>query len=544
MMNWKIFLLISIGLIWAVDGQACIRDRIPEIGDVGAECLPDTISPPEGAPFFFPTLRRPEFPPLCIDIRERGARPEHLITGLVNALIDEVSRRGGGTVVIPSGRWRSGRIELKSRVNLHVSEGAELHFSGRVADYQPAVFTRVEGIELMGSGAFIYAHGQEDIAVTGKGSIFGPAMDAEIRTARSNTKVIEQEIDYRIPVARRGGDGMKGRAFYRPKVISPIDCRRVFIEGITVRQGVTWNIVPIYCDSVIIRGVTVHSVGIPTGDGIDVESSRNVLIEYCTLNNGDDCFTMKAGRAEDGVRVNRPTENILIRRCLALSGHGGITCGSETAGHIRNVYVHDCLFQGNDRAIRFKTRRNRGGGVDGFFCERIRMKGVKEAFTWDLLGQSKYVGELAARTPARKITSLTPVVRNIHIKDLVVDSAVRLMTGHCIPEVPLSDVSIENGMIRCNELVRALDDVDGFTFRNLSINTDDERICFLDARRVTFDRVRLSTPSDSITLIIEGKKSSDIRLIHTLPGVSFMEPAGSGTYRIPAFGQGSSSSMF
>lgn len=533
MISWKIFVWVVICGAGMSGALANRNVTILETDEVGAQLLPDTIAPPEGVPFFFPTLRRPEFPDLQIDIRELGARPDRPITALVNSLIGEVSRRGGGTVVIPRGRWQSGRIELKSRVNLHIAEGAELHFSGNVADYQPTVFTRVEGIELMGSGAFIYALGQEDIAVTGRGIIFGPAPDAEVRTAPSNAKVIEQEIDYRIPVAARGGDGLCGRTFYRPKAISPVDCRRVLIEGVTIRQGVTWNIVPIYCDSVIIRGVEVYSVGILTGDGIDVESSRNVLIEYCTLSNGDDCFTMKAGRSEDGIRVNRPTENILIRHCLALSGHGGITCGSETAGHIRNVYVHDCVFQGNDRAVRFKTRRNRGGGIDGFFCERIRMNDVKEAFTWDLLGQSRYVGELAERVPARKMTPLTPVVRNIHIRDFVVASAERLMTGHCIPEAPLSDVSIENGRIHCREFVRASDDVDGLTFRNLDVAADDERIRFLDARRVTFDRIRFFTPSDSLTLIIEGEKSSDIRFIHTVPGVSLTEPAGCGTHRIP-----------
>lgn len=533
MINWKVFVWV---FVCGAGMNGVLANRnvvIPETNEVGAQLLPDTIVPPEGVPFFFPTLHRPEFPALCIDIRERGAQPDSMITDLVNSLIDEVSRRGGGTVAIPHGRWRSGRIELKSRVNLHIAEGAELHFSGSVADCQPAVFTWVEGIELMGSGAFIYAPGQEDIAVTGRGIIFGPASDTEVRTARSNTKVIEQEIDYRLSVAARGGDGLCGRSFYRPKAISPVDCRRVLIEGVTIRQGVTWNIVPIYCDSVIVRGVMVYSVGIPTGDGIDIGSSRNVLIEYCTLSNGDDCFTMKAGRAEDGIRVNRPTENILIRHCLALSGHGGITCGSETAGHIRNVYVHDCVFQGNDRAVRFKTRRNRGGGVDGFFCERIRMNDVREAFTWDLLGQSKYVGDLAARVPAREMPPLTPVVRNIHICDFVIASADRLMTGHCIPEAPLSDVSIENGRIHCRELVRALDDVDGFTLRNLDIAADNERIHFLDARRVTFDRVRFSAPSDSLTLIIGGEKSSDIRFIHTVPGVSLTEPSGCGTHRIP-----------
>ena len=124
--------------------------------------------------------------------------------------------------------------------------------------------------------------------------------------------------------------------------ISPINCTNVYVEGVSLENTAFWNVVPIYCDHVIIRGINVNSVGVPRGDGIDIESTRNVLIEYSTLACGDDCFTMKAGRGLDGLRVNKPTENVVVRYCLAREGHGGITVGSETAAVIRNLYVHDC----------------------------------------------------------------------------------------------------------------------------------------------------------------------------------------------------------
>ena len=139
--------------------------------------------------------------------------------------------------------------------------------------------------------------------------------------------------------------------------ISPINCKNIYIEGISLRNTAFWNIVPIYCENIIIRGIDINSVGIPRGDGIDIESSKNVLIEYCNLSSGDDCFTMKAGRGLDGIKINKPTENVVVRYCLAKEGHGGITCGSETAGMIRNLYVHDCVFENTGVGIRFKTKK-------------------------------------------------------------------------------------------------------------------------------------------------------------------------------------------
>src|SRR5690606_7105718 len=118
-------------------------------------------------------------------------------------------------------------------------------------------------------------------------------------------------------------EGRDGGIIFPPMMISPINCQEVYIEGVTLENSAFWNVVPVYCDQVIIRGITVNSVGIARGDGIDVESSRNVLIEYCTLNTGDDCLAIKAGRGEDGLRVNRPSENIIVRYCLARQGHGG-----------------------------------------------------------------------------------------------------------------------------------------------------------------------------------------------------------------------------
>ena len=312
-MRKYITVLLSTCLITFTNANAQNSTPIPNLSEVGSHCMPQEIAPIQNSYFNIPQLKRPQFPDRTVNMGDKGLRADIPIHTLVNRTIEQLSSQGGGTVIIPAGKWISGRIELKSFVELHIARDAEIVFGGCAEDYLPAVFTRHEGVEIMGPGAFIYANNQENIAITGEGRILGPDMDAEIRKRPNGASVVEKDIPWDMPVEQRIYDGMDGRTFYRPKTISPINC-------------------------------------------------RNVLIEYCTLNCGDDCFTLKAGRADDGLRVGKATENVVIRHSLAQHGHGGITIGSETAGMIKNLYVHDCVFDGTRTGIRFKTRRNRGGG--------------------------------------------------------------------------------------------------------------------------------------------------------------------------------------
>lgn len=483
---------------------------IPAVNEVGAKVMPEEIEPIKNAPFGMPQLQRPVFPKRTISITERGAKPEKPITEIVNQAIADISNLGGGTVIIPPGKWKSGRVELKSNVNLHIVEGAALKFSDEPKDYLPAVFTRHEGVEIYGAGAFIYANGAENIALTGKGKIYGPDLKAAIREQSNSLFDIEGELS-KTALGKRVFDGQEGRRFFSPKSISPINCKNVFIEGVTLERSLFWNVNPIYCENVIIRGVTVNSVGIPSGDGMNLSSCKNVLVEYCTLNCGDDCFTLKSGRGEDGWQVNKPTENVVIRHSLALRGHGGITCGSETAGNIKNVYVHDCVFDGTRTGIRFKTRRTRGGGTEGVYYERLRMMNVGEAFTWDLLGTEQFMGDLARRIPEHEVNELTPMIKDIRIKDFVVESASRFFTLNGIPEVPLANVHIKNGEINSRQLINAMHDVDGFIVENVIIQSQNNKINILDGRNILFDNVKFVVPQNNIILQVEGNKSDNIR---------------------------------
>ena len=176
------------------------------------------------------------------------------------------------------------------------------------------------------------------------------------------------------------------------------------------------------------------------------------------------------------------------------------------------MYLHDCLFYGTRTGFRFKTRRNRGGTVAGITYERVRLIDVREAFTWDLLGSAMYMGELARRYPPLDITPLTPTVKDITIRNFTVESADRLLTVNAIPEIPCSNVLIENGKVRTNRIIRTLNDADGFTFRNLEIQATDNRITIDDSRNVAFDNVTFYVPEGALDIEMKGKKTANITM--------------------------------
>ncbi|MCD8296168.1 MAG: glycoside hydrolase family 28 protein [Prevotella sp.] len=487
-----------------------VSNSIPTKNEVGAAALPASILPVDETPFKMNRLLRPKFPDRQVIISTDDLSEDGKITPTINNKIADLSKKGGGTVVVPSGNWLSGRITLKSNINLLLEEGATIVFSDDIDDYQPAVFTRHEGIEVMGAGAFIYANGAKNIALSGNGVIMGPPMDSPMRSLPNGNSVVENDIPYSTPVVQRICDGYEGRTFYRPKAFSPINCKNVLVEGVTFERSLLWNVNPVYCENVIIRGITVNSVDVPSGDGIDISSCKNVLIEYSSLSCGDDCFTLKSGRCEDGLRVNKPTENILIRYCLAVGGHGGITCGSETAGGIKNVYLHDCVFDNTRNGFRFKTRRNRGGTTENILYENVRIINMREAFTWDLLGTPEYMGELARRFPPLDITPLTPTVKDITIRNFIVESTDRLLSINGIPEIPCANVLLENGNVKTNEIIRTLNDADGITLRNMTVQATNNHIKIDDSRNVIFDNITFYVPQNALDLDMKGEKTANI----------------------------------
>lgn len=453
------------------------------------------------APFPMAQLKRNVFKERRTKVEGLRANATKRNTTLVQRAIDRTADDGGGWVVVPAGDWSVARITLKSGVNLHLEEGCNLHFSGMIKDYQPAVFTRDEGTEVYSTGAFIYARGERNIALTGKGHIVGPDTGCELyQTNVPGQANAEVAVKKGEPVESRVFDGNKknrGGAVLLPKSFCAIDCSNVLLEGVTFDRSLYWNINPIYCDSVIIRDVSVYSYGHGRTDGIDIESSRNVLIEYCTLDCQDDCYTLKSGRGWDGLRVNRPTENVVVRNCVALRGAAGFVTGTETAGGIRNVYCTDCTFDGTDRAIRFKSRRTRGGLQERIWVDNVKGRNIKHsAICVEMPGDSRWMGKLAARHPdmtdsvvAASLTKEnTPAIRSIYINNVDIESEKVLFDVVALSESKLKDFFVGDSRFACKTIGR-LRDVAQCNLKDLRIESADTALVVDGCEKISVFRM-------------------------------------------------------
>ena len=299
---------------------------------------------------------------------------------------------GGGRVVVPRGIFRTGPVHLKDNVNLHIAEGATVLFSNNPDDYLPQVFTRWEGVECMNYSPLIYAYGCRNIAITGKGTLDGQADNAHWWPWKGKTEFGWKEGDpNQLPARNRliamAEEGVPpeervfGKGDYlRPSFIQPYRCENILIEGITLLRSPMWEIHPVLSRNVTVRGVTVTTHG-PNNDGCNPESSRDVLIENCVFDTGDDCIAIKSGRNADGRRIGVPSENIIVRGCTMRDGHGGVVIGSEISGGCRNVFVEDCVMDSPnlDRAIRIKTNSIRGGLIDGVYVRNVEVGRVAES---------------------------------------------------------------------------------------------------------------------------------------------------------------------
>jgi unsaturated rhamnogalacturonyl hydrolase len=360
-------------------------------------------------PAVLAAIAAPGFPARDFVITDFGARRGADATAAIQAAIDACAGAGGGRVVVPAGEWPTGAIRLRSNVNLHLGERATLKFSPSPADY-PVVFTRWEGVECLNYSPLIYAFGQENLAVTGPGTLDGQADLANWWGCtkrgdgrdRADRERLNELGESGAPVAERVfGPGH----FLRPSFIQPYRCKNVLIEGVTIVRSPMWEIHPVLSENVTVRGVKIHSHG-PNNDGCDPESSRNVLIEDCVFDTGDDCIAIKSGRNNDGRRVDVPSENVVIRRCTMQDGHGGVVLGSEISGGVRNVWVEDCMMDSPnlDRALRFKSNARRGGVLENVFLRRVEIGQVAEAvLTIDLTYEEGAAG------PHR------PIVRNVQL---------------------------------------------------------------------------------------------------------------------------------
>lgn len=407
-------------------------------GRVGPEAAPAAIAPIR-APFEMPPLERPPFRDAVYPITDFGAVPGEGTknTGAIAAAISACSEAGGGTVLCPAGTWLTGAIRLQSDVNLHLAQGAVLRFSDDPRDYLPVVFTRWAGFECYNYSPLIYARDCHNIAITGPGTLDGngrPWWPWTERQADTALYMYQEQILKGVAPDRRVY-GTPGHGL-RPQFISPIHCANVLLEGFTIAQpGPFWTIDLVYCDRVIVRKLRIMTEGGPNTDGLNVDSSANVLIEHCFFNTGDDCICMKSGMNEDGWRVGKPTENVVVRYNRTAVGHGGAVFGSDMSGGIRNVYVHSCIFDGTDVGIRLKSTRGRGGVVEQLWFDNIDMN--------DIGGEAIQI-TTAYRAWMGTAEGQAPTFRDLSFRNINVSGARQAITVEGLPEAPIQGLRLAN----------------------------------------------------------------------------------------------------
>ncbi|HEX7977134.1 MAG TPA: glycoside hydrolase family 28 protein [Gemmatimonadaceae bacterium] len=356
----------------------------PEIEEHGWSRVPQILA----------RIRPPRFSNSEFPVTRYGAKGDG-VTDCTNAFRRAIAAcvaAGGGRVVVRDGTFLTGPIHLGSHVNLVVEEGATIKFVTDPKAYELFVLTRFEGTEMMGLSPFIYARNAVDVAVTGDGTLDGQAGNEHWWNWNGNPHYgwKEGEGNQRAARARlfkMGEDGVPVSArrfgvdaFLRPQFIQPYHCRNVLIEGVTIRNSPMWEINPVLCTNVTVRDVTIDSHG-PNNDGCDPESSRDVLIERCSFNTGDDCIAIKSGRNADGRRINVPSENIIVRDCEMRDGHGGVTIGSEISGGVRHVYAERNKMDSPnlDRALRLKNNAMRGGVLEHIYARDLTVGQLADA---------------------------------------------------------------------------------------------------------------------------------------------------------------------
>jgi polygalacturonase len=365
----------------------------------------------------------------------------------------ESCHKARGRVVVPEGEFLTGPIHLQSNVELHLNRGATLKFATDPKAYLPVVFTRFEGMECHNYSPLIYAFEQENVAVTGDGTLDGQASDENwwqwkggrgVKEGSPNQKPARDRlgkmVDQNAPVRERQfGEG----SFLRPSFVEFNRCRNVLIQGVRIRRSPMWELHPLLCTNVIVRALNIDSHG-PNNDGCDPESCRDVLIEDCVFDTGDDCIAIKSGRNNDGRRIGLPSENIVIRRCTMKDGHGGVVIGSEISGGCRNVFAEDCTMDSPnlERVLRLKSNAVRGGVIENIFMRNITVGQVRDAVL-----QVDFVYEEGANGPYK------PVARNIVMDNINAKQTPRVLNVVGFRGAEISGVRIQNSTF--NEVTKS-----------------------------------------------------------------------------------------
>ncbi len=413
-----------------------------------------------------------------------------LSTAFIQKAIDDCAAKGGGIVGFLPGEYVTGAIFLKSNVHLQINKGVLLLGSQRFDDY-PEIDTRIAGIEMKWPAALINIIGQQNVMVSGEGKVNARGKFCwdkywTMRRQEYEPKGLRWIVDY---------DAKRVRTFL---VQESTD---ITLKSVTFSNAGFWTVQLLYSKYITVDGIVVRNnedgKG-PSTDGVDVDSSSWVLIEHCDIDCNDDDFCLKAGRDWDGLRVNRPTEYVVIRNCIARKGGGLLTLGSETSGGIRHVLATNLTGVGTGNGFHIKSATTRGGTVEDIYFQNITLDSVNNAFHFTMNWNPTYsystlpAGYNYDSIPAHWKTMLQkvepaergiPHFRNIYVSGIKAKGVKKLITAEGLSQSALQNFHFSNI------------DIEAGTAGNISF-----------AENWTFDKTLL-TAKDKAPLQIKDSKS-------------------------------------
>ncbi len=500
-----------------------------------------------------PVIIAPKFKKDTLSIVKHGAVPDgyFLNTKSINNAIDALSKKGGGVVLVPKGLWLTGPVVLKSNINLHLAYGATLLFTDDQNEY-PLIEGNFEGLPQMRNQSPISATNVTNIAITGKGIIDGNgdgwrAVKSDKLTASQWKKLISSggivsedgKTHYpsasflkgtKMPANPGAISPEKDKAFYesikgflRPNMVVITNCKYILLEGVTFQNSPAWCLHPLMSEHLTVRDVFVKNPWYAqNGDGIDVESCKNVLIENSVFDVGDDGLCMKSGRDAEGRKRGMPVENVIIRGCTVYASHGGFVIGSEMSGGARNIYVSNCTFIGSDIGLRFKTTRGRGGIVENIFIKDIYMKDIPaEAILFDMYYMAKDPVVLAGekrelpKVEFKPVDETTPIFRNIHISNVYCNGAEKGIFVRGLPEMHVKDIVLENMVLQAKKGID-VQEASGITFKNIKIISEETNpvIDILQSDNLTFDNITFKDKAE-LLFRVSGERAKSIKIKNT-----------------------------
>ncbi|WP_231491138.1 glycoside hydrolase family 28 protein [Pedobacter sp. Leaf170] len=499
-----------------------------------------------------PTIQQVKFKKDTLSIASFGAKGDGITlnTAQINKAISAMNQKGGGVVLIPSGLWLTGPVELKSNVNLHIKRDAILQFTADFNQYK-LVQGNWEGQPAWRNQSPISGLNLENIAITGSGIIDGNGgawrmvkkdklTDSQWKNLVASGGSVSEDGKMWYPSektvkgskTKNAGVIIPGKTaadyedikdFLRPNLLVLTNCKKVLLEGVTFQNSPAWNLHPLLCEDLTLRNLQVKNPWFAqNGDGVDIESCKNVLIEGSTFDVGDDGICIKSGRDEAGRKRGVATENVIIRNNVVYHAHGGFVIGSEMSGGAKNIWVYDCSFIGTDIGLRFKTTRGRGGVVENIYIDRINMIDIPgEAILFDMYYAAQDPIQLAGekreaiKTVTVPVTEATPQFKNFYIKNVVANGASKAIFFRGLPEMNIKDVHLENVTIQAKKGIEIIE-ASGIFLKNVNVITEDTNpvVTIQNASNVNINGLQYKKDAE-LLFNINGEKTKGVKVLAT-----------------------------